>query len=154
MQPFQTYLPAPDLRPYVKTYLILEADFGAGFSMDAVSRGLPVLGFSFRPDHAIEWIKKEGKPSLGKSVLIGQTTQTVSCLMHGLHQTQQVMSSHLCLSANTAESGSIEPVEVCISIGSKCQHDQFSGTYRAENRIGAGGRLGNGMATTRKVNLL
>ena len=87
MQPFRTYLPVPELRPYVKLYLVLESDFGDGLTMDAVPRGLPVLGFSFRPDQAIQWTKKEGKPSLGKSTLLGQTTRTVSCLMHGVHQT-------------------------------------------------------------------
>ena len=92
MQPsFQPYLPAPELRAYVKCYLVLEADFGAGISMNAVPRGLPVLWLSFSPNQTSQWARHDGAVTLGKSTLMGQTTQTVNCTMCGVHQTIYVV---------------------------------------------------------------
>ena len=91
MQPFRTYLPAPELRPYVKGYMVLEADFGTGISMNAIPRGVPVLGVSFKPDQSLCWTRQEGKPALQKSTLMGQTTRSVGCLMYGVHKTVYVV---------------------------------------------------------------
>lgn len=86
MQPFQTYLPTPELSPYIKQYMVLEADFGAGIPISAVARGLPVMAFSFRPDGTISWSRNDGRPTPAGSVLFGQTTRTVDCVFWGQQQ--------------------------------------------------------------------
>ncbi len=91
MPGFRSYLPTPELRPYVKCYLLLEADFGPGVVLDAVPRGLPVLAFSLLPDQRIHWTRQKGTPALGKPAVMGQTTHTVRCLMYGVHKTLYVV---------------------------------------------------------------
>ncbi|TAE23664.1 MAG: AraC family transcriptional regulator [Cytophagales bacterium] len=91
MQPFRTYAPTLELSPYVKSYLVLDVDFGAGLPMNAVPRGVPIFGFSYKPDQSIGWTRHDGTPSLQTSAMMGQTTQTVACLMHGVHQTIYVV---------------------------------------------------------------